>query len=218
MSNRYYTTFQEHCQELEKLMEQYRTKKDSQSEADGKNKNVVAKKLRGAVAVELLRQEINTYLESEGEPFKASMMNSYIAGSGYEYDMLVVKKDAKPFMGLVYLPEDVVADVECKAGGLFDLDKDTDNIAKAANTATDVNPEIRFGYITISENVPVNEYNRNGEPTVKHWKETQDLLDDKLKGNSAFYAVTLHQGKNPYGESDDSVLEKFIKFLIGKND
>ena len=30
MSNRYYTTFQEHCQELEKLMEQYKPKKDNQ--------------------------------------------------------------------------------------------------------------------------------------------------------------------------------------------
>lgn len=218
MSNRYYTTFQEHCKKLEELMEQYQPKKDSQGKADKKGKSAAAKKLRGAVAVELLRREINTYLESTGEPFKVSMMNSYIAGSGYEYDLLVVKKDAKPFMGLVYLPEDVVADVECKAGGLFNLDKDTDNIAKAANAATDVNPDIRFGYITISENVPVNEYNHNGEPTVKHWKETQDLLEDKLKGNSAFYAVTLHQGKNSYGESDDSVLEKFIKFLIGKND
>ena len=87
MSNRYYTTFQERCQELEKLMGQYQPKKDNQGEADKKSKKVVAKKLRGALAVELLRQEINTYLESEGEPFKASTMNSYIAGSGYEYDL-----------------------------------------------------------------------------------------------------------------------------------
>lgn len=210
MENRYYEMYQKCCQEVQELTEQYQPK--------GNNDNQNPKKLRGALAVQLLRQEITNYLCDAGKPFKVSEMNAYIAGSKYEYDLLVVKKDAQPYMGLLYRPEDVVSVVECKAGGLFDLEKETDNIAQAVNGAIDVNPDILFGYITISENVPKNDTNRNGTPTVNHWEQTWELLSKKVKGETCCYAVTLHQGKreNICDKGNDREMKDFIKFLIGQ--
>ena len=109
MSNHYYRTYQENCEELEKLMEQFRPKSDSQDKTSKKGRIQAPKKLRGALAVELLRREIDAQLKKMGKPLKTSGMNVYIAGSDYEYDLLIVKKDAEPFMGLVYRPEEVAA-------------------------------------------------------------------------------------------------------------
>lgn len=173
------------------------------------------KKLRGAITAELLREEISNYLNLYDMNVAVSTVNSYIAGSKYEYDLLLVKKSAIPYMGILYLPEDVIAIVECKAGGLFDVDKDTDNIAKAVNSAQNINNKIRFGYITISENVPINEYNYYGKPTIKHWDLTVKYLNEKIHGMNASYAVTLHQGKNLCDKGTDEEFTRFVDFLVG---
>lgn len=212
MGNRYYEMYQKHCQELEELTAQYRPKEGNEDKA-----SKIAKKLKGAVAAELLRQEIAEQLSNAGKPFKVSNMNVYIWGSKYEYDLLVVKKDAQPYMGLVYRPEDVVSTIECKAGGLFNLEEDSDRIARAANDAKEVNPDIRFGYITISENTPKNPVH-NGTLTVNHWEQTKALLSKKVNGETCYYAVTLYQGKrdNICDKGNDSEMEDFIQFLIGQ--
>ena len=202
MSSSYYEMYKKHCSELEQMMK----------ENQGTSKD--AKTLRGAVAVELLRQEINNYLTDNKEPFKTSLVNSYIAGSKFEYDLLLVKENANPYMGLVYQPEDVVAIIESKAGGLFDVDKNTNSIAKAANRAIEINSNITFGYITMSENVPVNIYNCYGNPTVKHWELTKKYLSDKIVGKTIIYAVTLHKGKELCDEGSDDEFHTFIKNLI----
>jgi hypothetical protein len=175
-----------------------------------------AKKLRGAVASELLRQKLDQYIAEHGKELKVSPVNAYIAGSKFEYDLLVVKAGAEAYMNLVYRPEDVVAVIESKAGGLFDVDADTSNIARAVNRAMALNPKICFGYITMSENVPVHECKKNGEPTVKHWKLTNQYLQEKIDGKSAIYAVTLHRGKQLYDPGSDQEFEDFAAMLIGE--
>lgn len=174
-----------------------------------------AKKLRGALAVKLLKQEISKYLVANGLPIKTSTVNSFIAGSKFEYDLLLVKENAQPYMGLVHNPEDVVAIIESKAGGLFDVDKNTSSIANAVNCALKINPKIRFGYITMSENVPVKPLNKKGEPTVRHWDLTKKYLNDKIIGTNVNYAVTLHTGKNLCDEGSDEEFYRFIELLIG---
>ena len=153
------------------------------------------------------------YLGDNSKPFKISSLNSYIAGSKYEYDLLLVKRNAKPFMELVYHPDDVIAIIESKANGLFDANVDTSNIAKAVNRAREINPKIRFGYITVSENVPVNEYKKDGTPTIKHWDLTEQYLNEKLKGLNAIYAVTLHKGRDLCDEGSDDEFNKFLEWL-----
>ena len=205
MSNQYYTLYMEHCIEVERMMEQYHGTYED------------AKKLKGAVASELLKQEISKYLIENNKPFKTSAVNSFIAGSKFEYDLLIVKEHSKPYMELIYRPEDVVAIIESKVNGIFHPDKDTDSIARAANRAMEINSNIGVGYITISENVPVNDYNRKGESTVKHWDSTIEQLNTKISGNKVIYAVTLHQrqGKKLYDEGSDTEFPDFIENLIG---
>lgn len=202
MGNSYFLLYKNHCKELEQLMKQ--------NLGDSND----AKKLRGAIAVELLRQEINKYLVNNHMPFKTSAVNSYIAGSKFEYDLLIVKEDAVPYLGLVYQPKEVVAIIESKAGGLFDVDKNTNSIAKAVNRTLEINSAIRFGYITMSENVPVKNYHQDGRPTVKHWDLTKKYLKEKINGKVIVYAVTLHQGKALIDEGSDDEFYNFINALI----
>lgn len=202
MSNRVYELYQKYCEELEQMAARH------QGDIDG------AKKLKGAVATELLRDEIGQYLKNNEYSFKVTATNVYIAGSKFEYDLLLVKEASQPYLGLVYQPEDVVAIIESKASGLFDVDTETDNIAKAVNCARSINPDIRFGYITMSENVPVNQYNNKGEETVKHWDLTRTHLDEKIQELYVAYAVTLHQGKNLCDAGSNDEFESFIEYLV----
>jgi len=205
MGNTYYEQYENYCKELENLMVLY--KGDVRS----------AKKLRGAIASELLKQLVNEYFNENSKPYQVSNVNSYIAGSKFEYDLLIVKDSAAPFMELVYRPEDVVAIIECKAGGLFKVEKDTDNIAQAINRAIELKSDIRFGYITMSENVPVKEYNADGSSTYKHWDKTQEYLKQKVNCKSAIYAVTLHQGKKLCDTGSDNEFYTFINYLISED-
>lgn len=178
-----------------------------------------AKKLRGAIAAELLKQLITEYFNNNSKSFKISNVNSYIVGSKFEYDLLIVKESAEPFIGIAYRPEDVIAIIECKAGGLFKVEKDTDNIAQAINRAMLINPDIRLGYITMSENIPVNDYKKDGSATYNHWEKTKEYLDEKISGTVVKYAVTLHKGKreNLYDEGSDEEFYNFINYLICEN-
>lgn len=207
MGNRYYELYEKYCEELDQLMLLYN--EDTKS----------AKKLRGAIAAELLKQLINEYFSKINQPYKASNVNSYIAGSKYEYDLLIVKESATPFIGIVYRPEDVIAIIECKAGGLYKVENDTDNIAKAVNRAIETNSNIRFGYITMSENVPVNDYKPDGSATYKHWDKTKEYLEQKINGEIVVYAVTLHKGKRKElcDEGSDEEFYDFINYLIDEN-
>ena len=205
MSCFFYELYQERCNELELIMKQ---------NGGGSNE---AKKLRGALAVKLLKQEIDKYLVTKEKPIKVSELNTYIAGSKYEYDLLLVKEDAQPYMDLVYNPEDVIAIIESKVNGLYDISENTNSIAIAVNRALEINSDIKFGYITMGENVPVNKYNRCGKPTVRHWDLTQEYLEKKIKGYNISYAVTLYQGKKLCDEGKDEEFYGFIECLI-KND
>lgn len=200
--NTYYENYQKCCRDLETKMQKYGTESND------------AKKLRGAIAVEVLRQMISEYLLQKKVSIKVSQANSYIMGSKYEYDLLLVKESADPFLGFVYQPEDVFAIIESKAGGLFDVEKNTDSIAVAVNRAKEIDANINFGYITVSENVPKNEMS-NGKPTVKHWDLTQEYLEKKITG-AVVYAATLHTGKNLCNEGNDEEFYSFIDHLIVK--
>lgn len=200
--NHYYELYQEKCRILDDSIKEYQgTMKD-------------AKKLRGALATELLRQELINYFYQKGITVNVSTGNSYIIGSKYEYDLLLVKSDARPFCNLIYYPEDVIAVIESKAGGLFDVDKETDNIAKAVNKAWELNRNIKFGYITLSENVPKNTLNLKGRPTVKHWELTKEFLSKKVQAFSSIYAVTLHQGDTICNEGSDEEFMDFVESLV----
>ena len=196
MGNRLYDLYQEQSTKLEELVKQYSPAGEA------------SKKMRGAVTAELFRAEIERYLVNHKEPYKVSGVNSYIAGADFEYDLLVVKKDAEPFCNLIYRPEDVVAVVESKTNGIYDVQNDTDNIAKVANRAKELNPSITFGYITLSEVVPVRQMSKDV------WGQTQESLDQKVHGAKVIYAVTLRKGKMIWDKGSDEEFTEFVEYLI----
>lgn len=205
MGNNCYEHYEKICDELDSIMRMYKE--------DAKD----AKKLKGALVAELLKKLIDDYLFKNCIQYKVSNVNSYIAGSKYEYDMLIVNKNAKPFMGRVYTPEDVISVVECKTSGLYNIPKDTDNIASAVNRAIELKADIKFGYFTIWENVPVNDYNLKGRPTINQWDKTKKLLKKKINGVFAVYAATLRKGKKICYKSSDEEFYNFIDELVLNN-
>ena len=64
MSNKLYERYQTCCMELEQKMKKYQGSSED------------AKKLRGALATELLKQEIDSYLNYYNKSFKVSAANS----------------------------------------------------------------------------------------------------------------------------------------------
>lgn len=198
MKNTYYERYKVLCNKLNDLMKET---------ANG------AKKLKGAIAVELLKELIDDFFQKNNIKYKTSNPNSYIAGSKYEYDLLIVKEYAEPFMGMVYKAEDVIAIIESKVGGLFNLAKDTDSIAIAVNSALKLSKDICFGYITMSENVPTND-SYCGKSTIKHWEKTEEYLKEKINGKCVLYAVTLRKGKYLCDEGSDEEFFGFVNYLI----
>ena len=177
-----------------------------------------AKKLNGLLAANLLRRELVRYFLEHALPYTVSPVNSYVIGSKYEYDLLIVKADAQPFSDYLYTPDDVITVIESKAGGLMNVKNECENIAQAFNAAHILNRTIRFGYITVGENVPVHEVNRLGNPTVNHWELTQYYFKENLDADAErkIYAATLHKGNrnNLCDEGSDEAFLEFIEALL----
>ena len=177
-----------------------------------------AKKLNGLLAANLLRRELVRYFREHALPYTVSPVNSYVIGSKYEYDLLIVKADAQPFSDYLYTPDDVITVIESKAGGLMNVKNECENIAQAFNAAHILNRTIRFGYITVGENVPVHEVNRLGNPTVNHWELTKYYFKENLDADAErkIYAATLHKGNrnNLCDEGSDEAFLEFIEALL----
>ncbi len=197
------TTYRRYIDTCSKMARGYR-----ENEFDGTNQ------MKGAIATKLIREEMGNLV---GVEFTVSTENSFIEGSPYEYDLLVVRKDAMPSFGNVYRPEDVIAVVECKANGLFDPERDSSTIALAANAAYELNPSIRFGYISMTERMPEHEEKRNGKEPAKFWELTKAYLRRKLKMFSVLYAVTLAQGKDILDGGSDAEFHEFVDTLASVN-
>lgn len=208
MVNNCYEQYEKICYELDSIMQKYK--------GDAKD----AKKLKGDLVAELLKKLIDDYLCENGVQYKVSNVNSYIAGSKYEYDMLIVNKHAGTYMGKIYAPEDVISIVECKTSGIYNIQKDTDTIASAVNRAIELKADIRFGYFTMWENIPVNDYNFKGKPTINQWDETNKSLNYKIQGNQGkvfLYAATLRRGKKECYKNSDEEFYNFIDKLVLNN-
>ncbi len=172
------------------------------------------KKLRGALFAETVRQELLSELQRLGHTeYTVSLQNSYVLGSHYEIDLMIVRADAVPLSGMVYLPEDVVAIIEVKAGGLFNVDKDTDKIAASFNETFNVcQKPIKAAYITRRESEPLT-------GAFQHWSTTCQQLKKKYQGGEMmFYASYLEHNKSKKTPqrtyATDEEFTTLVKFLI----
>lgn len=159
-------------------------------------------KYKGKVANELLKDEVSNVLKKNSLPFKVSEINAFVAGSKFEYDLLILKDDANSD-NFAYKNEDVKAIIECKVNGLYDPEKNTDSIAKAINEVRRLNKDVAFGYVTFSEVVP------KKETSVHYWDLTKKFLHQKVT-YSHLFAVTLRTGNKVIDSTTPEDFEKFI--------
>ncbi len=176
-----------------------------------------SKKLHGAITTQVVRKKLFQWLEQHHVDASVSDQNVYIAGSPYEYNLLLVRKNAEAYLNMIYQPKDVLAIIVCKSSGLFKVDEETSRIAKAVNYAAKLNPKIRFGYLTLWEQIPVNAFKQDGTPTLNHWERTQKMLTEKVHPLGAIYSVTLSQSPKTAicHESSEDELDQFVLMLVG---
>lgn len=178
--------------------------------AAGEGKAINPKKLHGALTAELVREELTEYFIQHSLPFKVSKQNVYIIGLATEFDILIVKVEAEPYLSVLYNPEDVVAIIEVEMTGLI-----ATGILTVADRVYDLYPHIAFGYLTMRENSPTNSVSAFGLPTVDHWRITQEILGQMRQRNAQFAIVYHNAGKDEV--CDDSEWETFIRHLCNIN-
>lgn len=184
--------------------------------AAGEGKTSNPKKLHGALTAELVREALTEYFIQNSLPFKVSKQNVYIIGLPTEFDILIVKIEAEPYLSVLYNPEDVVAIIEVKMTGLLvDPKKEATGILTAADRVYDLYPHIAFGYLTMRENSPTNSVSVFGQPTVDHWRITQEILGQMRQRNAQLAIVYHNAGKDDV--CDDSEWETFIRHLCNIN-
>lgn len=178
--------------------------------AAGEGKAINPKKLHGALTAELVREELTEYFIQHSLPFKVSKQNVYIIGLATEFDILIVKIEAEPYLSVLYNPEDVVAIIEVEMTGLI-----ATGILTVADRVYDLYPHIAFGYLTMREKSPTNSVSAFGLPTVDHWRITQEILGQMRQRNAQFAIVYHNAGKDDV--CDDSEWETFIRHLCNIN-
>lgn len=175
-----------------------------------------AKKLTGIIAVEVIKRYIENVLW-ENEQYKGysvSPNNSYIDGYKTEWDLLVLKPGTKQLDGLnIYSAQSVAVVIECKAHGIFNRKMDSHSLKGPVDAYKELRgsePQIKFAYITISEQIPA----KRG---INFIEETKQYFDnnDLVSGETAFF-VGLSGKRNrdtAYTENQCS-WEEFILGLL----
>lgn len=170
------------------------------------------KKVRYTIATEVVRQGIFRWLAEHNRCADVAT-DAYVAGSPYKCSILVVEKDAKPAANQ-YLPEDVLAIIRVRSNGLFRPGEETDGIARSINRVLALNPAIRWGYITMTERVPVKAFHADGRKTLDYWRLTQDLLHEKIAQPGVILSSTLEKGTRLYDSGSDDEFEQFLNILL----
>lgn len=176
-------------------------------------------KIRGALFNDVVRELLVEELDNQfgAGSYVVSLPNSYILGSKYEYDLLVMKGDAKVLELRFFLPTDVLAIVECKTGGLYNVRADVERVSKSVNAGLKLNPSIRFGYISLWENFPKNLTNRDGRPTVNHREQTKNGLLELIEGKVSTLFLTTKTSHKIIEASSDDDFKQFAFSLVDSN-
>lgn len=143
-------------------------------------------KIIGNVVASTFRKYISYILNYYGYDYKVSNVNAYIKGYPTEWDLIILKSDAKETNTNVYDFNDVVAVIEFKTSGLTDkdipgqFDKQFYNLNSIFNNT---GTKIPFGYITFSE-------------TPKLYEETKKYFDENNKKSDTTFVFTNYNKLN----------------------
>jgi hypothetical protein len=102
-------------------------------------------KLTGAITVEVLRE----HLRNAGVP--VSSRDVFMNGNPTEFDLFVVRPNARPKWGIIYDPRDVAAVMEIKFSGAYGQGV-TVKLQSLFNRIRSDHPHIQCVYLAIAEN------------------------------------------------------------------
>ena len=144
-------------------------------------------KVIGNVVASTFRKYISYILNYYGYDYKVSNVNAYIKGYPTEWDLIILKSDAKERNTNVYDADDVVAVIEFKTSGLTDNDIDSQfnkHFTNLNNIYDKTTNRIPFLYITFSE-------------TKKLYERTKEYFDDNNnKKDTTFVFVNYDRLNN----------------------
>lgn len=172
-------------------------------------------KLNGAIAALTFKRAIEDVLAEAGlsGKYKVSGNNVYISGLDTEFDLLLLKAEACEICGLpLYDPADVVAVLECKASGIFSIAADgtcadLKKLTDSYNFLVAKNPNIRLGYMTVGERIPVKQGSKD------FWEATQRCFAKSVpQGYYALYADTLYH--NPGAPVHIAPEQEWTQFVL----
>ncbi len=103
------------------------------------------RKATGALAVEVIRKHL---LKAK---IPISPRDVYIKGNPTEIDILVPRPGVRPYLGVIYNPEDVIAVLEIKYSGVYSQDSSR-NIADTFRALKALNQHMKCVYLTVCEN------------------------------------------------------------------
>lgn len=182
--------------------------------------------MRGVIAATVFKEQIERVLiEHRLENcFKVSENNCYILGLMTEFDFLLLKKDSQRINNLpIYNVHDVIAVIESKTNGVRNIDREGESgelksITNAYNEILKLNPEVRLGYMTMTEFIPKNKI-WNGRQTKDFWKATCKFFEKHIKKEYyALYAASFYYKEySPNIIQDEEEWEKFVLKLTGRN-
>lgn len=108
-----------------------------------------------ACALKFVRRMFKNTSAFDPNSFKLSKPGAFIAGCPKSFDMLVLRKGAKAYMGMVYRPEDVYGIVLCLPDGCHSYlphGLSLESLIEDVNDAVRLNRKIRVCYLSFREN------------------------------------------------------------------
>ena len=137
-------------------------------------------KIIGNIVASTFRKYISYIINYYGYDYKVSNVNAYIKGYPTEWDLIILKSDAKETNTNVYQMEDVKAILEFKTSGLTDTNIDEQFNKQFSNLNSIYNKlgnRIVFGYITFSE-------------TPKLYENTKSYFDENNQRLNTSFVFT----------------------------
>jgi len=106
--------------------------------------NTEARKFTGHLFAEIVKKG----LEREG--FRVSNRDVFIQNVKYEIDLLILKKEAKEYMDLIYSPDDVLFALELKANGSYG-EGTINGVKRAFDDIKQLKKNVKCVYLTYTE-------------------------------------------------------------------
>lgn len=168
------------------------------------------KKIHGNLVAITLRKYIQNIINYFGLNYKVSVVNSYIKGSPIEWDLLILKGNARGINDTnIYNVNDCVCILEIKKPGIYNMKDFKANIKKQINNINYIrkltNTNLNFGYISFEETP------NYFEITKEYFKELNESSD-----NVFTFVKYPYEAKLEFIDGCED-FEKYLFSILDKN-